>query len=367
MTRTCPVIIRAQSLRSAEHGRLQSFKEILQQLYQRREYQKEPPLLPSEKRWEELENPAFFELLWKLPVINPFSDWRPPGDVIAAEELIPRQQGLFSLVYIPCIVPRLHIHDYYEIDIVMQGTAVLYFEDRQRTLQAGDFCVVPPGSRHDMTVGVEDMAVSLVLRQSVFGSAFLDRLSPETARLFAPGDDGPGYYLFSAGKDTGLFRLVRGIFMEIYLPDGYADGCAVSLLVLLLSELMRQHGDQLAYFDRRGGDAGLMRILRYIEENYKTLTLSGLAAHFHYSTAYMSKLIKKHTGKNLMQLLTDMRMKRAEELLLRTSLRLDEIAELSGYESTDHFSRQFRKLYGMPPGQFRKLPDNLRRYNSEQL
>lgn len=354
--------VREQARLSAEKGTLLSFKETLQILYEQHTYKREPPALPSECRWEKLDNPAFFDLLWELPVINPFSDWRPPGDVIAAEELIPKRQGLFALIYIPDIVPRLHMHDYYEIDIVMKGNAVLYGDGQQRTLHAGDFCIVSPGFRHDMTVGKEDIAVSLVLRQSVFVSSFLDRLSPEAAQLFsADQKDDAGYYLFSAGADTGLFRLVKGIFMEIYLPDGYADGCAVSLLVLLLSELMRQYGDQASYFDRRGSDAGIVRILRYVEENYQTLTLSELANHFHYSTAYMSKLIKKHTGKNLVQLLTDMRMKRAEELLLHTSLRLDEVAELSGYESADHFSRQFRKIYGLPPGQFRKLPDNLRR------
>ena len=41
----------------------------------------------------------------------------------------------------------------------------------------------------------------------------------------------------------------------------------------------------------------------------------------------MSRLIKRYTGKNLVQLLTGLKMKRAQELLLHTGLRIDEVAE----------------------------------------
>ena len=347
----------------ADTGQKKSFQELLQMLYERGEYQSQPAALPVRERWDQLEPPAFFDLLWELPVVNPFSDWRPPGDVVAAEDLILTRQTVFGLVYIPEIVRRLHIHDFFEIDIVLRGSGRLSFEQQTKVCRAGDVCILFPGAHHDFEIGPEDIAVSLVVRQSVFASSFFDHLSPEAAGLFAAGTEGgPGCLVFSTGSseegtvfdDRMLFRLIEGIFQEVYQPDGYADGCAVSLMTLLLSELMRRHGDGMIYLDDQGGDAGMMRVLRYIEENYRTLTLSALAERFHYSPAYMSRLIKRHTGKNLVQLLTGLKMKRAQELLTHTGLRIDEVAEMAGYESTDHFSRQFKQMFGISPGSYRK-------------
>ena len=347
----------------ADTGQKKSFQELLQMLYERGEYQSQPAALPVRERWDQLEPPAFFDLLWELPVVNPFSDWRPPGDVVAAEDLILTRQTVFGLVYIPEIVRRLHIHDFFEIDIVLRGSGRLSFEQQTKVCRAGDVCILFPGAHHDFEIGPEDIAVSLVVRQSVFASSFFDHLSPEAAGLFAAGTEGgPGCLVFSTGSsedglvfdDRMLFRLIEGIFQEVYQPDGYADGCAVSLMTLLLSELMRRHGDGMIYLDDQGGDAGMMRVLRYIEENYRTLTLSALAERFHYSPAYMSRLIKRHTGKNLVQLLTGLKMKRAQELLTHTGLRIDEVAEMAGYESTDHFSRQFKRMFGISPGSYRR-------------
>lgn len=353
--------VRRLAMEYAESGEKKSFQQLLQLLYERGEYQPHPAALHVDRRWEQLEPSAFFDLLWELPVVNPFSDWRPPGDVIAAEDLILTRQTVFGLVYIPGVVRRLHMHDFFEIDIVLRGRGLLSFEKQTKECRTGDVCILFPGARHDFEVGPDDIAVSLVVRQSAFASSFFDHLSPEAAGLFLSGtESGPGCLMFSANEqpdddfDPMLLRLIQGIFQEVFQPDGYADGCAVSLMTLLLSDLMRRYSERMLCLDDRGGNAGMMRILRYIEENYRTLTLASLAEHFHYSSAYMSRLIRRQTGKTLVELLTELKMKRARELLLHTGLRIDEVAEMSGYESTDHFSRQFRRLYGEPPGSFRK-------------
>ena len=185
----------------ADTGQKKSFQELLQMLYERGEYQSQPAALPVRERWDQLEPPAFFDLLWELPVVNPFSDWRPPGDVVAAEDLILTRQTVFGLVYIPEIVRRLHIHDFFEIDIVLRGSGRLSFEQQTKVCRAGDVCILFPGAHHDFEIGPEDIAVSLVVRQSVFASSFFDHLSPEAAGLFAAGTEGgPGCLVFSTGS-----------------------------------------------------------------------------------------------------------------------------------------------------------------------
>ncbi len=131
------------------------------------------------------------------------------GDVVAAEDLILTRQTVFGLVYIPGVVRRLHIHDFFEIDIVLRGNGRLSFKQQTRVCQAGDICILFPGAHHDFEIGPEDIAISLVVRQSTFASSFFDHLSPEAAGLFLAGTEGgPGCLVFSTGRteDGSIFE-----------------------------------------------------------------------------------------------------------------------------------------------------------------
>ena len=54
-------------------------------------------------------------------------------------------------------------------------------------------------------------------------------------------------------------------------------------------------------------------------------------------------------------LIKNLRLRDAKNLLINTNQKINEIAEQIGYNSADHFSRVFRQTYGMSPAEFRKL------------
>lgn len=97
-------------------------------------------------------------------------------------------------------------------------------------------------------------------------------------------------------------------------------------------------------------------ILRYIEQNYMTdITLSTLSEQMHFSTAYLSKLIKKETGYNFIWLVTMMRMLKAAELLTTTSLKVYSICDRVGIADQRYFSQVFRRTFGHTPMEYQKL------------
>jgi YesN/AraC family two-component response regulator len=67
----------------------------------------------------------------------------------------------------------------------------------------------------------------------------------------------------------------------------------------------------------------------------------------------LSKAFKEVTGVNFIDYVTDYRLKKSKELLKHTDLRINEIAEKVGYQST-YFNRIFKKKENMTPGQFRE-------------
>lgn len=94
----------------------------------------------------------------------------------------------------------------------------------------------------------------------------------------------------------------------------------------------------------------------YIEENYgqKGLTIHEVAKKNHVSPNYLSYLFKKNTGYNLWEYVIKLRMEESRSLILNTDMRRYEIAEKVGYESPEHFSKIFKKYYGMSPSDMKK-------------
>ena len=94
----------------------------------------------------------------------------------------------------------------------------------------------------------------------------------------------------------------------------------------------------------------------YIAEHCaEKLSLQEVADHCFISQWHLSKLLNGHLGQTYYDLLNAERMRRAKEMLEDPALRISEIAERVGYTDTAHFSRVFKKLEGVSPGEWRNL------------
>lgn len=101
-------------------------------------------------------------------------------------------------------------------------------------------------------------------------------------------------------------------------------------------------------------DERIIAIMSYIQKKYASVTLEELAEEFHLTPPYLSKYIKQKTGETFQEAVKKARMKKARLLLKNTSKKVEVIAESVGYENAEHFTRLFKKTYGMTPLQYRQ-------------
>lgn len=102
------------------------------------------------------------------------------------------------------------------------------------------------------------------------------------------------------------------------------------------------------------GNYIVQRALDYMRANCTGhLGLADVADHVYVSQWHLSKLLNRHTNQSFFDLLGRMRMERAKALLADPGLRIHEIAEQAGYSDVAHFSKSFKRLEGMTPGEYR--------------
>ena len=94
--------------------------------------------------------------------------------------------------------------------------------------------------------------------------------------------------------------------------------------------------------------------IEYMEKNYaEHLTLSEVADKIYVSQWHLSKLLNKYEEKSFSEILNQIRIKPATELLKDPSLRIGDIAEQVGFLDMAHFSRVFKKLAGISANEYR--------------
>jgi AraC-like DNA-binding protein len=98
------------------------------------------------------------------------------------------------------------------------------------------------------------------------------------------------------------------------------------------------------------------QMIEYIHTHYETdLSLQQMSDHFGVSIPVLSKMFKEEAGLNYLDYLIRFRMEKAGEWLMNTDMPIKEITDRLRYTTVQNFSRIFKQVIGVPPGNFRKM------------
>ena len=279
---------------------------------------------------------------------------------IFEDKMIPQFQDVFTIRHPRFTRHQSHRHNYFELNFVVKGEGTFYFEETEHVLHEGEVCIIAPGSTHDFVINDDTSIVYTVcIRKSTFESTFTSLMSHEDLlsgffRQILRDDERSNYLRLFTGNNMECRIFLRKLLLESSHPDEYSNACCIDLINLFFTNLLRNYSKTIAFYNYElGSDFSL--VLQYIQHNYQNLTLASLAEFFHYSEPHLCTLIKQNTGKNYTDLIKNLRLRDAKNLLINTNQKINEIAEQIGYNSADHFSRVFRQTYGMSPAEFRKL------------
>lgn len=151
---------------------------------------------------------------------------------------------------------------------------------------------------------------------------------------------------------------VRETDEEFALKDSQVSGITDAKSLEKAMKLIRQYTSDAMEAVRAAGQSSAQRqavlAVDYIKENYGNpdLNLNLLCDYLNISTSRFSSIFKEATGKTFTEVLTNIRMERAKQLLSHTSLKNYEIAEKVGFSDPHYFSIAFKKMTGKTPKEY---------------
>ena len=93
----------------------------------------------------------------------------------------------------------------------------------------------------------------------------------------------------------------------------------------------------------------------YIDQNFQNnITISDIAKSCKIHRNYLGKIFREQLGTSPQEFLITYRMNKAVQLLKTTKLAIKDIGNAVGYPNQLHFSRAFKKVYGLSPSQWRR-------------
>lgn len=99
----------------------------------------------------------------------------------------------------------------------------------------------------------------------------------------------------------------------------------------------------------------VMVAINFLREHYhETITLEGVADQLSLTPEYLSGLFYREVGINFSVFLKHMRISNAKRLLATSQLKAYEIGEKVGYRDPKYFTKVFKEIEGVTPGDYRK-------------
>lgn len=250
-----------------------------------------------------------------------------------------------------------HTHDYVEMVYMCQGETTHLVNGRSIVLQQGDLLFLSQSARHEILAAKEqDVAVNFIVLPDFFTTT-LSAIGEEETPLrrflvdcLCGHSSGPGFLHFQVSQVMPVQNLVENLLFTLMQETQHKRKRSQMTMALLFLELLG-YTETLITDDQ--SDAAIFRVLQYVETNYISGSFGELARLLHYDESWLSREIKRKTGKTYTQLIQEKRLAQAAFLLRNTDRNVADISVAVGYENVSYFHRIFQNTCGKSPKHFR--------------
>ena len=241
----------------------------------------------------------------------------------------------------------LHWHQYYEIELVIEGEGTQIINSFEVPIGPGTITVVSPEDFH--RIESKSNGVLKIVNLCVVPEALSEDLI--TLLHYQPTP-----YIFTMSEEQ-INEFVT-VHTEIAAFEGTTnvleDAICKRKIELLLLKLIKSASESESYLSKKPShtlaSTTLQPVINYINEHYsESIRREDLANIVHLSPSYFGDVFKKNLGISVVDYITDVRMRKAYSLIRHTKMPINEIVQSVGFNSPSLFYRKFYEYYKMKP------------------
>ena len=254
-----------------------------------------------------------------------------------------------------------HRHNFIEVLYVCEGSLTNIIGGKEVVIEAGELLFLNQFTRHEiLPAGKNDIAINFMILPEFFDVAYTmagsnNILADFLVHVLRQNEEKGEYLHFRVAEVLQIQNLLENMIYSLVTGKGDQNRINQTTMGLIFLYLL----DSVQYTEMRVPNQYenmiAMTTLDYIEQSYKTATLTELCVKLHLPMHVLSKMIKKNTGFNFKELLQRKRMNKAIELMCETELPISDIIAAVGYENGSYFHRVFREKYHVTPRAFREI------------
>ena len=250
-----------------------------------------------------------------------------------------------------------HTHDYVEVIYMCSGETTHIVNGKRIKLEQGDLLFLNQSASHEVCKAeIGDIAVNFIVLPEFF-SAPLSMIEEEETPLrkflvdcLCGQNSGAGYLYFDISEVKPIQNLLENLLWILLQDTANKRKMSQMTMALLFMQLLG-YTEALSTDDQ--DDQVVWQVLRYVESNYVYGSFAELAEQLHYDASWLSRQIKRKTGKTYTQLVQEKRLAQASFLLRNTDRNVSDIALAVGYENCSYFHRIFSDAFGQSPRHYR--------------
>lgn len=259
-----------------------------------------------------------------------------------------------------------HRHDFFELTYVYRGSVWQTVNNSRILIEEGSLLLLDTNVRHSLErVDADTFVINIMMTEEYFHEVLMKQFSRSNritefifSALYRHSLSG-NYLYFPLGNDPEIRHCITAVLLELKHGEPGSTEIVNSFMTILFSLLARERNCQDAGPSGSGtASASVVSILDYISLHYMDLTLEKTADRFHFSPNYLTRLLKKYTGKTFISIILELKLEHAAMLLKNTPLPITQAASASGFQNMNYFYKLFKKKYGCTPKQFRASQDS---------
>ncbi len=235
----------------------------------------------------------------------------------------------------------LHFHDFYELEICVEGTGYQYVNGNRYEFDKHSFFVYHPNDYHEIFAETPLSLLNVAFNSTLIDEEIISDFFDYESEIVIHLTDN------KLAQVREIIDMIRNIFESHRTNKDLILSHLLNALLLIVIGSEQRH-------EAIGKASKKNDVLQCIHKNFaRSPSLEEISAYSGYQKNYFCEIFKKKTGMTYIEYLTAYKLNYAKKLLKVTQKSIKEIAIESGFSSANNFIREFKRKNNMTPKQFR--------------